>query len=90
MNQTVFHSESPRPAQAAALLGIGIATLWRWAKERPDFPRPRRLSARCTVFDRDELVAWRDGQMSGAPQTVEKPVVACCTGIGTQHATNAA
>lgn len=53
---------SLRPAQAAALLGIGRATLWRWSRDRPDFPRPRRLSARCTVFDRAELTAWRDLQ----------------------------
>lgn len=53
---------SCRPAQAAELLGIGRATLWRWAKERHDFPRPRRLSGRCTVFDREELLAWRDAQ----------------------------
>ena len=55
-------SKSYRPKQAAELLGIGVATLWRWAKERADFPKPIRLSARCTVFDSGELVAWRDAQ----------------------------
>ncbi len=54
------HAQSYRPKAAAELLGISTATLWRWAKERPDFPRPRKLSARCTVFDRDELLSWRD------------------------------
>jgi len=53
-------AQSLRPKDAAELLGIGLATFWRWAKERPNFPRPRKLSARCTVFDRDELLAWRD------------------------------
>lgn len=53
---------SLRPSQAAEILGIKRATFWRWAKERHDFPKPRRLSARCTVFDRDELIAWRDAQ----------------------------
>ena len=55
-------SKSYRPKQAAEFLGIGVATLWRWIKERPDFPRPIRLSARCTVIDGDQLVAWRDAQ----------------------------
>ena len=54
--------QSYRPKQAAEFLGIGVATVWRWIKERPDFPRPIRLSARCTVIDGEQLVAWRDAQ----------------------------
>jgi len=54
--------QSYRPKQAAELLGIGVATLWRWSKERADFPKPIRLSARCTVFDGVALLAWRDAQ----------------------------
>jgi len=55
-----------RPKHAAEFLGVGVSTLWRWAKERADFPKPRRLSSRCTVFDMGELVAWRDSQKGGA------------------------
>jgi len=55
-----------RPKHAAEFLGVGVSTLWRWAKERADFPKPRRLSSRCTVFDMGELVAWRDAQKGGA------------------------
>jgi len=58
--------KSVRPKQAAATLGISIATLWRWAKERNDFPKPRNLSSRCTVWDADELQAWRDSHAKGA------------------------
>ena len=54
--------KSFRPKQAAEFLGIGVATFWRWAKERHDFPKMIRLSARCTVIDGDQLVAWRDAQ----------------------------
>jgi prophage regulatory protein len=54
--------KSLRPKIAAQFLGIGIATLWRWSRERDDFPKPRRLSTRCTIFDQDELIAWRDAQ----------------------------
>lgn len=66
-------SKSYRPKPAAELLGIGTATLWRWIKERPDFPKPIRLSARCTVFDGDALIAWRDGQHKGVPKAVPVP-----------------
>lgn len=58
--------QSARPQQAAELLGIGVSTLWRWAKERHDFPKPRKLSSRTTVFDVAELLNWRDAQMSKA------------------------
>lgn len=56
-------SQSARPKVAADLLGVGVSTFWRWAKERPGFPKARKLSSRCTVFDVSELVAWRDAQM---------------------------
>lgn len=58
--------KSYRPKQAAELLGIAPATLWRWIKERHDFPKPKRLSARCTVLDGGELIAWRDAQGQAA------------------------
>ena len=56
--------KSYRPNEAAELLGIGRATLWRWIKKRKDFPKPRRLSSRCTVLDGPELIEWRDAQGS--------------------------
>lgn len=54
--------KSCRPKQGAELLDIGVTTFRRWARERPDFPPAKHLSARCIVFDYDELVAWRDAQ----------------------------
>jgi prophage regulatory protein len=53
---------SLRPKHAAEFLGIGESTFWRWAKERPDFPKPIRLGTRTTVFPLDQLTAWRDAQ----------------------------
>jgi len=58
-------NKSLRPKHAAEFLGIGRATLWRWSKERADFPKPRHLSRRCTVFDMVELDAWRNAQTGG-------------------------
>lgn len=65
-------NQSYRPKEAAKLLGIGPATLWRWIKERPGFPQPIRLSARCTVLDGAELRAWV-AQQAATPQ--RPPVV---------------
>jgi predicted DNA-binding transcriptional regulator AlpA len=57
-------NKSLRPTQAADFLGIALPTLWRWLKERPDFPRSRKIGPRCTVFDAGELTAWRDSQIT--------------------------
>lgn len=61
-------STSLRPRQAAEFLGIGESTLWRWTKDRPDFPKPIKLGARTTVYPLDKLTAWRDAQATGAPR----------------------
>ena len=58
MNQV--NAQSLRPAQAAELLGISKSTLLRWEHQRQDMPKPRRYSDRLTVYDRSELLAWRD------------------------------
>lgn len=57
---------SLRPPAAAATLGISVATLWRWSRDREDFPKGIRLSARCTVFNEDRLLQWRDSQAQKA------------------------
>lgn len=51
-----------RPRQAAAVLGVSLATIWRWHALRPDFPRARKLSPSVTTFDALELQEWRDRQ----------------------------
>jgi len=55
-------STSLRAPKAAALLGIAVPTLWRWTKNRPDFPKPIKLSARVTVWDAAQLESWRTAQ----------------------------
>jgi len=47
-----------RPAKAAEKLGIGLSTLWAWAKHDPEFPRPVKLGAATTVFLEHELDAY--------------------------------
>ena len=49
-----------RPAEAARFIGIGLSTLWRYCKnhETTDFPQPKKVSDRVTVFKRADLEAW--------------------------------
>lgn len=52
---------SIRPADAAVLLGVSIATVWRWHKDNLDnFPRARKIGPRTTILDTAEVIAWRD------------------------------
>lgn len=49
-----------RAKEAADFLGIGISTLWRWAKEGR-LPKGISLSARCTVWRREDLEKFVSG-----------------------------
>jgi prophage regulatory protein len=42
----------------AALLRVSKATIWRWVKTNPDFPRPRKLSNGATRWSFAEIVAF--------------------------------
>ena len=51
-----------RPTQAAELICKSYPSFYRIAKSDPTFPRPYKLSGRTSVYDIDELIAWRDAQ----------------------------
>ena len=42
-----------RPKEVAAYMGIGMTTVWRYAKEGK--LNPRKISPRVTVFNIDEI-----------------------------------
>jgi len=50
-----------RASKVAALLGIGKATVWRWAG-LGILPRPIRLSNRCTVWRLADLQEFIERQ----------------------------
>lgn len=66
-------TNSVRPRQAAQFLGIGESTLWRWAKERADFPPPIKLGPRTTVWKIASLAAFRDAQAVAASSAAGHP-----------------
>lgn len=51
-----------RLPQVCATTGTSSTTVWRWTRNNPEFPKPIRLSAGCTVWDEDELIAWIDAR----------------------------
>jgi prophage regulatory protein len=46
--------------QVAKRLTISRATVWRYARLDPDFPKPLKLSAGCARWRSDEVEAWLD------------------------------
>lgn len=51
-----------RVRDVARMLGVSVATVWRWSRNRADFPRPRKLGERTTVWSMSELDAWARNQ----------------------------
>ncbi|MEP1537975.1 MAG: AlpA family phage regulatory protein [Paracoccaceae bacterium] len=45
-------------AQGAELTGVSESTWWDWQRAFPDFPKPIRISARCTRWVKSEISAW--------------------------------
>ncbi len=43
--------------QVAELLNIGVSTVWALVKEGR-FPKPIRLTSRCSRWKRSDVVAW--------------------------------
>ncbi len=53
-----------RVNDAAKFLAVSRATLYRWIKSNPNFPKPIQLGERSTVFDLDELKAFIEHRRS--------------------------
>ncbi len=52
-----------RPKVAAEKLGIGLPTLWSWAR-RADFPKPIQLSSNASGFIESELDDWLERRVA--------------------------
>ena len=44
------------------LIGLGKTTVWTLSRNDPEFPKPVKLSTRCTAWRADELNAWIDSR----------------------------
>ena len=53
-NETV-HQVAVRANGVAKMFGCCEATIWKWLKEDPNFPKPRRFGKRCTLWLRAEV-----------------------------------
>lgn len=44
-----------RPGHPPGLLPVTPATIWRWVKERPEFPKPFKIGNQATVWNLAEI-----------------------------------
>lgn len=44
--------------ETGARFGVSESTVWRWASERPDFPKPIKIGARATRWHVLDLEAF--------------------------------
>lgn len=48
--------------QGAKMTGVAESTWWEWARTFQDFPKPIRISPRCTRWDKAEIEAWLESR----------------------------
>jgi len=46
------------PRETASRLGVHTATLYRWLRSNPEFPRPIRVSENVTAYYEDEVARY--------------------------------
>jgi len=46
--------------QVATRYDVGVATIWRWSRDRDDFPKPKKLGDNCTRWRLSDLEHWED------------------------------
>lgn len=47
-----------RPKATSVYIGIGLSTLWHYAKTLNSFPQPIKIGPRTTVFDLNQIDAY--------------------------------
>lgn len=52
-----------------ALMGIAVSTAWRRCRTEPDFPKPIRLSQKCTRFEVGAIRRFVAARAGAALQT---------------------
>lgn len=63
------HSESPvirLPALCRRLGGVSKATIYRWERNDPSFPKRVKLGERITAWRSDQISAWIEARSAAS------------------------
>ena len=55
-----------RPKRVSNVLDCSIASVWRWVKTDPTFPKPFKLGPNSTAFDALEVENWLKARQEAA------------------------
>ena len=44
--------------QLAAMFGVNKATIWRWSRDKDDFPAPIKLGGKCSRWKASAIRDW--------------------------------
>ena len=58
-------AKGQKPAQQG-ILPVSAATIWRWVRDNPDFPKPFKLGPSVTAWYGDDIDAFIAKQSAGA------------------------
>jgi prophage regulatory protein len=65
-SEQVAPSRAIRLPRVSDLTGASRATVWRWVKTEPTFPKPFALSAGVTCWDEGEILDWVESKKNRA------------------------
>ncbi len=66
MSDQQVNRRTIRPARIAEKLGVGLPTVWRYARTDPTFPKLFKLTPAVTVGYEDEVDAWVQSRRAAA------------------------
>ncbi len=52
-----------RVSEVSEILGVCKATVWNWLHNKPEFPKPKKLSKTVTVWKLSEINTFIDDQI---------------------------
>lgn len=52
--------------EVAAMLGVSRDTVWRWTRNKADFPKPSRIGDNATRWLASEVLAYRDARIQAS------------------------
>lgn len=51
-----------RVFELSQMFSVSRSTIWRWVKEKPGFPQPKKISQGVTVWFAEEVQEWLNNQ----------------------------
>jgi predicted DNA-binding transcriptional regulator AlpA len=61
-NQNIAPRRAIRLPRVREMTGASSSTVWRWAKNDPEFPKPFRVGRALTCWDECEVLRWIEGK----------------------------